>query len=130
MSKFILILLSTVLLSAAGSCDAAFKDWDPEHQQQFKTFLMLQTIDTYQTSLAIKCQQWSPECPLRERNPLLGSHPNSDALLLQKIIGSYVVYKLLDMEQNERRKGKTLRWMNTAFVIVVTNNGIQLRKTF
>jgi len=118
----ILTLLPTLLF-------AEWADWDKVQQQQFKTFLTLQTIDMYQTSLAIDCQKW-PDCPLTERNPLLGSHPDDDALILQKVIGSYIIYKILDSEKNERRRGKTLRWINTSFAIVVTNNSIQLRKTF
>ena len=61
--KVFLIILA---LSAAGSCNAAFQDWDPVHQQQFKTHLLLQSIDTYQTMKMIDCQKIQ-NCTLKER---------------------------------------------------------------
>jgi len=128
MSKFITLVFSTLLLLASGSIAAEWKDWDKASQEQFKMFIGLQVVDTYQTMAAIDCQKF-PDCPLTEKNPLLGDRPDDDAVILQKVIGSYIIYKLLDRE-TEHRRGKTLTWINTSFVIVISNNSIQLRKVF
>ena len=107
---------------------AEWADWDRAQQEQFKMFLGLQIVDLTQTMAAIDCQK-HPECPLEENNPLLGSRPDDDGVLVQKVLTSYLVYKLLDRE-SEYRRGKMLTWINATFVIIVTNNGIQLRKVF
>ena len=73
MSKIIILFLSVVFLSAAGSCDGAYSDWPEEQQKQYSKLLGLQIIDTAQTFQMINCQKHTA-CRLQELNPLLGSH--------------------------------------------------------
>ena len=123
--KTFLIFLA---LSAAGSCSAAFQDWDPVHQQQFKTHLILQTIDTYQTLKMIDCQKIQ-SCYLEERNPLYPKRPSKDRLLTQKILGNALIYYAIDTSTPLQRK-RRLKAMVIVGTLVVLNNGFYLEKRF
>ena len=69
--------LLTVLffMSAAGSCDAAIKEWTEKERKLYHSYLALSAIDTYQTFKMIDCQK-QPSCPFVEMNPIIGSHPS------------------------------------------------------
>ena len=124
-NKLILILALT-----AGSCDsvsAAYSDWSEKEQQRYKLFVSLQMIDTAQTLRMIQCQKYD-YCNLREANPLLGSHPSVEKVIVFKLIGNVVLYKLLDNPRADRIRA--LRWMNGMGTVVVVSNGIQYRKQF
>ena len=124
------LLIAILFLSAAGSCDAAYEDWSDKNKTQYKTFLALQVIDTNQTWRAINCQKHTA-CSIEELNPILGSHPSKGELLALKLVGNYVVYKLLDSPRsNDAGREQSLRILNGVFTVVVMNNGIQLRKSF
>ena len=129
MSKFILLLVTALFLSAAGSCDAAYEDWSDKSKEQYKTFLILQSIDTTQTWSAINCQKHT-YCTIEELNPILGSHPSKGELLALKLAGNYFLYKVLDKKLNNDGREKHLRILNGVFTVVVMNNGIQLVKQF
>ena len=129
MSKIIILFLSAILLSAAGSCDAAYEDWSDENKAQYKTFLTLQLIDTSQTWSAINCQKHT-SCSIVELNPILGSHPSKGELLALKLAGNYFLYKVLDKKLNNDGREKHLRVLNGVFTVVVMSNGIQLTKQF
>jgi len=129
MSKFILLLVTALFLSAAGSCDAAYEDWSNENKAQYKTFIALQLIDTTQTWSAINCQKHTA-CSIEELNPILGSHPSKGELLALKLAGNYFLYKVLDKKLNNDGREKHLRVLNGVFTVVVMSNGIQLTKQF
>ena len=123
--KAFLIFLA---LSAAGSCSAAFQDWDPVHQQQFKTHLILQGIDTYQTLQMIDCQKIQG-CYLKERNPLYPEKPSKGRLLTQKLVGNTIMYYAIDKATHTQRK-RRLKALVIVGTLVVLNNGFYLETRF
>ncbi len=123
--KVFLIILA---LSAAGSCSAAFQDWDPVHQQQFKTHLLLQSIDTYQTMKMIDCQKIQ-SCTLKEKNPLLPKRPSKSRIIAQKLAGNYLLYKFTDKSTPSQRD-KRIKALVIFGTLVVLNNGFYLETRF
>ena len=121
--------LLTVLffMSAAGSCDAAVKEWTEKERKLYHSYLALSAIDTYQTFKMIDCQK-QPSCPFVEMNPIIGSHPSKERLLAVKFIGNAVIYKLLDNNANDREFA--LKLMNGLQGFVVTHNGIYYMRRF
>ena len=121
--------LLTVLffMSAAGSCDAAIKEWTEKERKLYHSYLALSAIDTYQTFKMIDCQK-QPSCPFVEMNPIIGSHPSKERLLAVKFIGNAVIYKLLDNNPNDREFA--LKLMNGLQGFVVTHNGIYYMRRF
>tara|TARA_B100001250_G_scaffold130682_1_gene111433 strand:- start:16938 stop:17312 length:375 start_codon:yes stop_codon:yes gene_type:complete len=121
--------LLTVLffMSAAGSCDAAIKEWTEKERKLYHSYLTLSAIDTYQTFKMIDCQK-QPSCPFVEMNPIIGSHPSKERLLAVKFIGNAVIYKLLDNNANDREFA--LKLMNGLQGFVVTHNGIYYMRRF
>jgi len=121
--------LLTVLffMSAAGSCDAAIKEWTEKERKLYHSYLALSAIDTYQTFKMIDCQK-QPSCPFVEMNPIIGSHPSKERLLAVKFIGNAVIYKLLDNNANDREFA--LKLMNGLQGFVVTHNGIYYMRRF
>mgnify|MGYP006083457119 CR=1 FL=1 len=123
-NKLILILALT-----AGSCDsalAAYSDWSEKEQKQYQTFISLQLIDTAQTLQMVNCQKHA-SCNLYELNPFLGTHPSAEKVVVVKLIGNVVLYKLLDQMTD---KSRFLRWGNGLGTIVVVSNGIQYQRQF
>jgi len=129
MSKLIILVFSTMLLLASGSAAAEWEDWSDKSKEQYKTFLILQSIDTTQTWSAINCQKHT-YCTIEELNPILGSHPSKGELLALKLAGNYFLYKVLDKKLNNDGREKHLRVLNGVFTVVVMSNGIQLTKQF
>jgi len=125
-NKFIALLIGVILLSVAGSCNADYKDWSEKEKQQYKVYIALQVVDTAQTIHTINCQK-SIRCPFYELNPILGSHPRKADLLALKVIGNFIIYKILD---KSTKRSKSLRILNIVGTIVVTHNGIQLQRRF
>jgi len=123
------LLIAILFLSAAGSCDAAYKDWSDENKERYKTFLALQLIDTAETWTAINCQKHTA-CSIEELNPILGSHPSKSELIALKLVGNYALYKVLDKRLDDDGRKRNLRILNGVFTVVVMNNGIQLVKQF
>ena len=67
--------LLTVLffMSAAGSCEAALKDWTEKERKLYHSYLALSAVDTYQTFKMIDCQnvmgtRATPHCTIQHRN--------------------------------------------------------------
>ena len=121
--------LLTVLffMSAAGSCDAAIKEWTEKERKLYHSYLTLSAIDTYQTFKMIDCQK-QPSCPFVEMNPIIGSHPSKERLLAVNVVGNAVIYKLLDNNANDREFA--LKLMNGLQGFVVTHNGIYYMRRF
>ena len=121
-----LAVLLVLFFIAPTFSEAAYKDWSKKEQQLFKTHLTLQAIDTTQTWKMIECQKYTA-CNLIEKNPLLGNHPRKGDLLVLKIIGNYILYKLLDISPHRER---SLKFLNGVGVVVVINNGLYYEKRF
>lgn len=125
--------LLTVLLviSAAGSCEplvAKTSDWSEKERKLWHSYLALSTIDTFQTFKMIDCQNHNPKCTLEEMNPILGSHPQKHQVVILKVAGNAVIYRLLDKRTEDREKA--LKWINGVQGLVVTHNGIYYNKRF
>ena len=118
--------LAVLFFISPSFSEAAHKDWSEKEQQLFKTHLILQAIDTTQTWRMIECQKYTA-CNLIEKNPLLGNHPSKENLLALKIIGNYILYKLLDISPHRER---SLKFLNGVGVVVVINNGLYYEKRF
>jgi len=124
------ILLATILLLAAGSCEmlqANSKDWSEYDQKLWKSYLTLSAIDTYQAFVMIDCQKQA-HCPIVERNPLLGKRPKKGEVVALKIVGNLIIYQMLEQSPNQRTKA--LRWLNGVQGLVVTHNGFYYYKRF
>ena len=68
-------ILAILLFSAAGSCDAAIREWTEQEQRLYHSYITLSAVDTWQTYQMIECQQ-RPHCPLVEMNPCIGKRPS------------------------------------------------------
>ena len=121
------IILAILLFSAAGSCDAAIREWTEQERKLYHSYIALSAIDTYQTYQMIECQQ-RPHCPLVEKNPLIGKRPTKGKVMAVKLVGNALIYRLLDRDDVDREKA--LRWLNGVQGFVVVHNGIQWEKRF
>ena len=127
MSKLIALLVGVILLSAAGSCDADYKDWSEKEKKQYNTYIALQVMDTAQTIYMVDCQK-RIQCSFRELNPILGSRPSIVDVIAIKAIGNFIIFKALDKAVGSR--SRNIMVLNILSSIVVTHNGIQLRRRF
>ena len=120
-------ILAILLFSAAGSCDAAIREWTEQEQRLYHSYITLSAVDTWQTYQMIECQR-RPHCPLVEKNPFIGKRPSKGKEMAVKIMGNALIYKLLDRDDVDREKA--LRWLNGVQGFVVVHNGIQWEKRF
>ena len=120
-------ILAILLFSAAGSCDAAIREWTEQEQRLYHSYITLSAVDTWQTYQMIECQR-RPHCPLVEKNPFIGKRPSKGKVMAVKIMGNALIYKLLDRDNVDREKA--LRWLNGVQGFVVVHNGIQWEKRF
>ena len=81
------LLLAILFLSAAGSCDAAYKNWTEKERKLYHSYIALSAVDTYQAFKMIDCQK-QPNCMIHEANPILGSHPQKHEVVMLKVIGN------------------------------------------
>jgi len=121
------LLLAILFLSAAGSCDAAFKQWTETERKLYHSYIALSALDTYQAFKMIDCQKLS-NCMIHEANPILGSHPQKSEVVMLKVIGNIGIYYMLDKDIIKREKA--LWWLNATQGLVVAHNGIYWRKRF
>ena len=121
------LLLAILFLSAAGSCDAAYKQWTETERKLYHSYIALSALDTYQAFKMIDCQKLS-NCMIHEANPILGSHPQKSEVVMLKVIGNIGIYYMLDKDLIKREKA--LWWLNATQGLVVAHNGIYWRKRF
>ena len=121
------LLLAILFLSAAGSCDAAFKQWTETERKLYHSYIALSALDTYQAFKMIDCQKLS-NCMIHEANPILCSHPQKHEVVMLKVIGNIGIYYMLDKDLIKREKA--LWWLNATQGLVVAHNGIYWRKRF
>ena len=121
------LLLAILFLSAAGSCDAAYKQWTETEGKLYHSYIALSALDTYQAFKMIDCQKLS-NCMIHEANPILGSHPQKSEVVMLKVIGNIGIYYMLDKDLIKRERA--LWWLNATQGLVVAHNGIYWRKRF
>lgn len=121
------IITFILFLSAAGSCDAAIREWTEKERKLYHSYVVLSAVDTWQTYQMIECQQ-RPHCPLVEKNPFIGKRPTKGKVMVFKLVGNALIYKLLDRDDVDREKA--LRFLNGVQGFVVVHNGIQWEKRF
>lgn len=120
-------LITFLLLTAAGTCNAALDDWSTQDQRLYKSFITLQTMDVMQTFALIECQERNPYCPYYETNRLVGSHPKKGEVIAIKLGMNYMIYNMLDKRLNQRERGFTLRALQVVSIYpVIQNEGIGL----
>jgi len=120
-------LITFLLLTAAGTCNAALDDWSTQDQRLYKSFITLQTIDVMQTFALIECQDRNPHCPYYETNQLVGTHPKKGEVIAIKLGMNYMIYNMLDKRLNQRERQFTLRALQVVSIYpVIQNEGIGL----
>jgi hypothetical protein len=108
------------------SLQAEWKDWTETEQDLFKDFIALNLIDIHITHKAIQ------DFGAVEVNPLLGTDPSLEKLILHKAVATGTLYYLLDKDTSTRRK-RDLKILNGVYMGVVLHNGhvgFELRKKF
>jgi len=123
MKKFIFILLPLLALSL----QAEWKDWTEKEQDLFTDYIALNLIDIHITH---KTMQDFPS--VVEVNPLLGTDPSLEKLILHKAITTAGLYYLLDKDSHRVRQ-RSLKIINGAYIGVVLHNGyvgFDIRKDF
>ena len=120
-------LITFLLLTATGICNAALDDWSTQDQRLYKSFITLHTMDVIQTFALIECQERNPYCPYYETNRLVGSHPKKGEVIAIKLGMNYMIYNMLDKRLNQRERGFTLRALQVVSIYpVIQNEGIGL----
>jgi hypothetical protein len=94
-------LIKAVILILSLDSQANWEDWNTTDKRLFKAYIAGTTLDFMQTKNAvIKTDAYI------ENNPFLGENPSADRVLLQKLLSTTIIYKMLDnMSSSERRKG-------------------------
>lgn len=130
-TKMVRILL---LLFASTPLFGAYEDWDTLDKNLWKSYLVLNVIDTGQTFDLIKKQRQVDcyqMCNLIETNPLLGKNPSRKEFLALKVVTVGVSYYLLDI--NPDRRTLVLGIMNGIYIDTVLNNheiGLRVKFSF
>ena len=120
--KYLLLLL----LLCSMFLQAEWKDWTEKEQDLFKDFIALNLIDIHITYRHIQ------DFKAVEINPLLGTQPSIEKLIVHKTITTGILYKLLD-KQPKRYRENNLKIMNGVYMGVVLHNGyvgFDIRKDF
>jgi hypothetical protein len=124
--KMIWAATCVVLLLFSPTAESEYSDWSEREQSQYKMFGILQVIDTIQTNRLIRCQQ-QLVCGLVEGNPIIGPTPSRKDLFALKIIGNYVIYKLLDVSDD---RSSSLKFLNGTTSLAVLHNEIVIYREF
>ena len=135
------LLLSVLILLLPSLGQAALKEWHPTNQKLFKSFVVLNAVDTIQTFDLIDCQDsLGKQCPYLEKNRILGTHPSKTEILLVKAIFIGGSYYLLDKSyatplwpNSNKPKFVALVIMNMVYIDIVSENqsiGLKLNWKF
>jgi hypothetical protein len=117
-----------MLLPSLGQ--AALENWHPINEKLFKSFVVLNVVDTFQTFNLIDCQDnLAEQCPYLEGNKLLGTHPSKAKVLLIKALligGSYYLldksYGTPQWPNSNKPKFAALVIMNMVYLDTVSKN--------
>jgi hypothetical protein len=132
-----LVLSVLMLLPSLGQ--AALENWHPINEKLFKSFVVLNVVDTFQTFNLIDCQDnLAEQCPYLEGNKVLGTHPSKAEVLLIKALligGSYYLldksYGTPQWANSNKPKFVALVIMNMVYIDTVSkNHSIGLRLSY
>lgn len=123
-----LILSIIILLPSLGQ--AEWKNWHPVNEKLFKSFVVLNVVDTMQTFDLIDCQnKLGRECPYHESNLLIGPRPSKGEVILIKSLLVGGAYYLLDKsyptplwKNSNKPKFVALVIMNMIYIDTVSKN--------
>ena len=123
-----LILSIIILLPSLGQ--AEWKNWHPVNEKLFKSFVVLNVVDTMQTFDLIDCQnKLGRECPYHESNLLIGPRPSKGEVILVKSLLVGGAYYLLDKsypaplwKNSNKPKFVALVIMNMIYIDTVSKN--------
>ena len=114
-----LLLTLSLLLALPSLVHAHYKDWDETDQLLWKSYVALNVIDTLQTFDLIDKQK-DPNYTNIEGNPILGSRPTKEQLVVLKIVVNSLAYKLI--HDYPQHRTLTLSIMNGIYIRTVQNN--------
>ena len=121
--KYLITLI--LFLSAAGSCDAAVRDWDSTDKKLYASYIILNAVDTIQTYDLIDCQNryylHGVRCNVHETNPFWGDPPTKGTVLTVKFASGIINTFLMDSMSDKDRRF-TLKALNGIAVVVVLSN--------
>ena len=95
---------------------AKWEDWSIENRNLFKLYVVGSSLDYMQTKKAIKSPYY------KEGNPIFGSNPSSERLLLQKTLGAGFLYFTMDRTKSTRGRRSGLLAANAIQWGVVIHN--------
>ena len=121
---FCAVLLSLLFIPQVT---AGVDSWTDKEKQLWRSYLVMSTIDTFQTFDLIDCQA-ARTCNAVELNPILGSHPSKGDVIALKVIGNSIIYRMLENAPADREFA--LKLMNGLQAVVITNNGLYIYKRF
>ena len=125
--KTLIILLLLVTTNVYGK---EWKNWHPVNEKLFKSFVVLNVVDTMQTFDLIDCQKkLGKECPFHESNLLIGPRPSKGEVILIKSLLVGGAYYLLDKsypaplwKNSNKPKFVALVIMNMMYIDTVSKN--------
>jgi hypothetical protein len=132
-------LLTMLLLMLPSLGQAALEDWHPTNQKLFKSYVVLNVVDVFQTFDMIDCQSnRGKQCPYLERNRIVGTHPNKTEIVLLKALTVGIAYYALDKDwdssgwdNSNKPKFIALAVMNMIYIDTISHNhSIGLRVNF
>tara|TARA_B100001094_G_C18057355_1_gene733190 strand:+ start:532 stop:945 length:414 start_codon:yes stop_codon:yes gene_type:complete len=132
-----LIISILILLPSLGY--AEWKNWHPVNETLFKSFVLLNVVDTMQTFDLIDCQnKLGKECPFHESNLLIGPRPSKEEVLIVKTLLVGGAYYLLNKsyptplwKNSNKPKFVALVIMNMVYIDTVSKNkSIGLRLSY
>ena len=95
---------------------AKWEDWSIEDKNLFKLYVVGSSLDYMQTKQALKSPYY------KEGNPIFGSNPSSERLLLQKTVGAGLLYFTMDRTKPTRARRNGLLTANAIQWGVVIHN--------
>lgn len=109
-------MIKVLLLLLSFNTQAAWTDWSIEDKNLFKLYVVGSSLDYMQTKQALKSPYY------KEGNPIFGSNPSSERLLLQKTLGAGLIYFTVDRIKSTRDRRSGLLTANAIQWGVVIHN--------
>ena len=124
------LILSIIIILLPSLGQAEWKNWHPVNEKLFKSFIVLNVVDTMQTFDLIDCQnQLGRKCPYHESNLLIGPRPSKGEVILVKSLLVGGAYYLLDKsypaplwKNSNKPKFVALVIMNMIYIDTVSKN--------
>ena len=121
------VLSACFLLLFCNNALAEFKDWDKTDKLLYGSYVGLNVIDVGQSFDIVHCQRINPNCNIIERNPILGSHPSKEKIVLYKAAFMGATYVGLNNTNPKTRRTALLIINTITLASVVNNHNIGLR---